>query len=55
MEIAIIALASIIGIVICHTIAKKRGTNRLFWSIMGALFGPLAIPFSFLSKPKKAM
>ncbi len=45
MEIAFIALASLIGIVICHTIAKKRGTNTLFWSVMGALFGPLAILF----------
>lgn len=32
-------------------IADKRGANTLFWAIMGALFGPLAIPFVFLIKP----
>ena len=52
MEIVLIVLIALISLVICHTIAKKRGTNRLFWAVMGALFGPLAIPFAFLSKPK---
>ena len=35
-------------------IADKRGANRLFWAIMGAVFGPLAIPFVFLSKKKSS-
>ena len=30
--------------------AEKRGKNTLFWAIMGAVFGPLAIPFIFLTK-----
>ncbi len=55
MEIAIIILISLVSIVVCHTIAKKRGANTLFWAVMGALLGPIAIPFSFLSKPKKSI
>ena len=31
-------------------IADKRGANTKFWAIMGAVFGPLAIPFVFLTK-----
>jgi hypothetical protein len=52
MEFGIIVLIALLSIAICRSIAKKRGANTLFWSIMGALFGPLAIPFVFLSKPK---
>ncbi len=55
MEIAFIALFTLSGVIICHSIAKRRGANTLFWAVMGALFGPLAIPFSLLSKPKKAI
>jgi hypothetical protein len=33
-------------------IADKRGANTRFWAIMGAVFGPLAIPFIFLTKKK---
>ena len=31
-------------------VAEKRGLNTKFWAIMGAVFGPLAIPFIFLAK-----
>jgi hypothetical protein len=31
-------------------IADRRGANTKFWAIMGAVFGPLAIPFVFLTK-----
>lgn len=30
--------------------AEKRGANIMFWAIMGAVFGPLAIPFVFFTK-----
>lgn len=33
-------------------IADRRGANTLFWATMGAVFGPLAIPFIFLTKKK---
>lgn len=32
--------------------ADKRGANTKLWALMGALFGPLAIPFIFLTKNK---
>ena len=35
----------------CHFIAKSRGAKPVFWGVMGALFGPLAIPFAFMAKP----
>jgi len=31
-------------------IADRRGANTKFWAIMGAVFGPLAISFVFLTK-----
>ena len=33
-------------------IADKRGANTKLWAIMGAVFGPFAIPFVFLTKNK---
>ncbi len=36
--------------VVCHLIAKARGLKPVFWGIMGLLFGPLAIPFVYLSR-----
>lgn len=33
--------------------AHKRGLNTLFWAILGAVFGPFAIPFIFFAKEKK--
>ena len=41
----------IISAVICHRIARHRGANAVFWGVMGAVFGPLAIPFVFLARP----
>ncbi len=32
------------------TIADKRGAKVMLWAIMGAVFGPLAIPFVFFAK-----
>ena len=46
----LIALIFLASIVTCHVIAKRRGSNPVFWSLMGALFGPLAIPFVLISK-----
>jgi hypothetical protein len=34
--------------------ADQRGANTLFWAIMGAVFGPLAIPFIFLTKKQSS-
>ena len=43
----------IASIVACHYIAKYRGANPSFWGLMALIFGPLAIPFVFLSKAEK--
>jgi len=48
-----ILLTSLIFIacaVLLWNIAEKRGVNTLFWAVMGGVFGPLAIPFVFLTK-----
>jgi len=50
MPIIAIVLITVLSAVICHHIAKKRGANPVFWGVMGLMFGPLAIPFVFLSR-----
>jgi hypothetical protein len=37
---------------VCYSVAKKRNAAVPFWVVMGALFGPFALPFVFMSKPK---
>ncbi len=37
----------------CHFIARKRGVKPVFWGMMGAMFGPFAILFVLMAKPKK--
>lgn len=42
----LIALINLVGVVVCHSVASRRGSrNVVFWTTMGVLFGPLAIPF----------
>ena len=53
MLVVILIAITLTSIVICHLIAKKRGGRPVFWGVMGALFGPLAIPFAFMAQPKK--
>lgn len=48
--IAVIAAGSM---VYCHVVANRRGLKPVFWGVMGLLFGPLAIPFVYLLKPRK--
>ncbi|MGK0271557.1 MAG: hypothetical protein ACI88H_002221 [Cocleimonas sp.] len=50
MAFALITI-NMISIFLCHNIAKFRGSKPVFWGVMGALFGPLAIPFTLFSKP----
>ena len=45
----VIYLASMVA---CHYIAKARGADAVFWGFMAFLFGPLALPFVFLSRPR---
>ena len=48
-----VVLVTLASIVACHWIARARGGNAVFWGVMGAVFGPFAIPFAFLAKPKQ--
>ncbi|MEN8194838.1 MAG: hypothetical protein ABFS12_18600 [Bacteroidota bacterium] len=46
----IISIICIACAFLLWSIADKRGANTLFWAVMGAVFGPFAIPFIFLTK-----
>lgn len=38
---------NLIGVVVCHRIARVRGAhNVVFWTTMGVVLGPFAIPFA---------
>ena len=53
MELLIASIAiNIVCIVLCHKIAKRRVARPGFWGVIGALFGPFAIPFALKAKPK---
>lgn len=39
-------LVNLAGVVVCHNAARSRGSNKgVFWTTMGVICGPLAIPF----------
>jgi energy-coupling factor transporter transmembrane protein EcfT len=42
----------IISTGICWKLAKRKNLKVPFWVVMGACFGPLAIPFALLAKPR---
>ena len=49
--IYILIALNIVSIFVCHHVAKSRGAKPVFWGVMDALIGPLAIPFAFMAKP----
>ena len=49
-DMALLVITWLVSIFACHFIAKRRGANAVYWGIMAALVGPLAIPFVFFSK-----
>jgi hypothetical protein len=48
----ILILISLLSAAVCFFVAKYRHTDIVFWVSMGFLFGPVAIPFVFFSRPK---
>lgn len=46
-----LVLINLLCVVACHLIAKSRGVTPVFWGLMGAMFGPLALPFCLMAKP----
>ncbi|MEN8178939.1 MAG: hypothetical protein ABFS39_09980 [Pseudomonadota bacterium] len=49
MSMLLVLCIFLISGIVCYLAAKARGLKPVFWGIMGLLFGPLAIPFVFLS------
>lgn len=57
MDLSLLILALLVSLLfalVCGFVAARRKADRVFWSVMGFAFGPLAIPFVFLAKPKAA-
>jgi RsiW-degrading membrane proteinase PrsW (M82 family) len=50
MGYLVVLIISICFAVLLYLIAAKRGSNKIFWAIMGFFFGPFAIPFVFFAK-----
>lgn len=48
----LLIVLTVISVGICYYAANKRGLSKPYWVFLGALFGPLAIPFVFLAKSK---
>jgi len=45
-------LVSIACAVLCGLIAAHRRLRWVYWAVMGFAFGPFALPFVFMAKPK---
>jgi ABC-type dipeptide/oligopeptide/nickel transport system permease component len=45
-------LVSLACAVLCGVIAAHRRARWVYWSVMGFAFGPFALPFVFMAKPK---
>lgn len=52
MGMYFLIIAILVSVISCHFIAKSRGLKPVFWGAMGLVFGPLAIIFVCLAKPK---
>ena len=53
MTIAIATIIFVVCAFTCHSLAKSRGANPVFWGVMGLVFGPLAIPFVWMAKTQQ--
>jgi ABC-type dipeptide/oligopeptide/nickel transport system permease component len=52
-SLLIISLLISVGCaLLCGFIAARRKARWVYWSVMGFAFGPFALPFVFLAKPK---
>jgi hypothetical protein len=36
---------------VCYFVARSRSADRRFWTVMGLLLGPLALPFVLFARP----
>lgn len=46
----ILFFVCIASMLLCHTLAKKKGRNPIAWGLTGAIIGPLAIPIILAMK-----
>ncbi len=46
-------LVSLACAVLCGIIAARRQARWVYWSAMGFVFGPFALPFVFMAKPRR--
>jgi hypothetical protein len=46
--VSLIIILCIASAVLCHWLAGRRGADRVYWGVMGACFGPFAIPVLLL-------
>ena len=53
LELLTLSILSLFFAILLGFIAQRRGASFVFWAVMGAVFGPLAIPFVYLAKEKK--
>jgi len=54
MSLAFLVMAiTLCSAFICFTTSKEKGLNSTFWLWMAIIFGPLAVPFIYLSKSKE--
>jgi hypothetical protein len=51
MQFFIFIIVVVFSALFLGFIARKRGADTFFWTVMGGLFGPFAIPFIFFAKP----
>jgi uncharacterized membrane protein len=49
----LVVLVFVISMIACHFIAKRRGADPVFWGVMGAIFGPLAITVLLVAKQER--
>jgi cadmium resistance protein CadD (predicted permease) len=49
----VLILVSLFFAFILGYIADKRGAKVAYWALMGAILGPIAIPFAFIAKTKR--
>lgn len=47
----VLILLNVFSIFVCGFIAKYRRANVVYWGLLGALLGPLAIPLVCFAKP----
>lgn len=52
MTVYLLVAITVISVGICYYAANQRGLSKPYWVFMGALFGPLAVPFVFIAKSK---